>query len=259
MARTVVIAEPGCTHQGDYHAIRRLIETAAECGADVFKNQWTSDPAGMVANRKRLKLKPPKGTQWDDYLPYYTWLAYPVQWHHDFARFAHELGMKYASSTYLAKDVALVEPYVDAFKVSSYEAMDLDLLHTIGLRLRPMKPLWISDGKVPRAMAFDWPLIVYGAVGFDAPVGFFHCVSEYPADLRKMRLRGKLTGGDRQLSDHSRSLATGAVAVACGAFMVETHFRLDDCDPANPDYAVAFSPIEFTQYIQNIRDAEVML
>lgn len=61
------------------------------------------------------------------------------------------------------------------------------------------------------------------------------------------------------LSDHSRHALTGALAVAAGATIVEAHLRLDDTPAENPDYAVAFSPSEFTQYVKNIRDAEVML
>ncbi len=46
--------------------------------------------------------------------------------------------------------------------------------------------------------------------------------------------------------------------MAYGAKIVEAHYRLDACDPLNPDYPVAFSPFEFTQYIAYIRDAEAM-
>jgi N,N'-diacetyllegionaminate synthase len=82
-----------------------------------------------------------------------------------------------------------------------------------------------------------------------------HCVSAYPAPISEMNLRAV----GRGLSDHSRNLLTGAVAVGAGARIIETHYRLDTCHPTNPDYAVAFTPAEFTQYVKNIRDAEAMM
>lgn len=254
MGHTLVIAEPGCTHEGDYDAICHLIETAAACGADVFKNQWTSDPAAMVANRKRLKLKAPKGTQWDDYQQYYAWLAYPVEWHERFEALCESVGMRYACSTYLAKDVAAVAPYVWAFKVSSYEAMDVALLEAY----RPFRArrLWVSLGQA-RGREMEWRQIIGSSTRQWERVRYFHCVSAYPAPLDTLRLRSSIVEGDG-FSDHSRSLIAGALAVAYGARYVETHMRLDSCDPRNPDYAVAFDPAEFATYIRYVRGAEAM-
>ena len=60
-------------------------------------------------------------------------------------------------------------------------------------------------------------------------------------------------------SDHSRDVRAGAWAVAAGAEVIETHFRLLDCDPTNKDYAVSFTPAELAEYVRNIRDCETAL
>jgi N,N'-diacetyllegionaminate synthase len=52
---------------------------------------------------------------------------------------------------------------------------------------------------------------------------------------------------------------TGALAVACGATIVEVHFRLDETRKDNPDFAHSLSPGNLTTYIANIRKAERML
>ena len=61
------------------------------------------------------------------------------------------------------------------------------------------------------------------------------------------------------LSDHSRHRWMGALAVAAGAEIIEAHLRLDDTDPENPDFATAFTPAEFADYVRNIRFAEAAL
>jgi len=244
--RTLVIAEPGCTAEGDKNNMLRLLETAKACGADVWKPQWTSDPASMCERRHIGRDHAQRG----HYERAYGWLAFPVEWHQEFRTRCVELGMQYACSVYLPQDVATVEPFVDYHKVSSFEATDGEMI-AAHRALTRQGNLIVSMGMVDDIddLQNDWR-------GLRAD--YLHCVSAYPAPLSAMNLAviDDLVDG---LSDHSGCLVTGAVAVALGAEIIETHYRLDDCNPDNPDYAVAFSPAEFTQYIKNIRDAELML
>lgn len=251
MNRTLIIGEPGCTHQGDYDTLVRLIQTAKDCGADVVKPQWTSDPA-LMCERRHIGLDHPKRAYYERA---YGWLNFPVEWHADLSAMAHLIGLQYACTVFLPQDVATIAPFVEYLKIASFEVED-EAMFTAWLQLsaRP-EPLlseaggqsdaWWEDGKRPHGLRL-------------------HCISAYPAPISAMNLaclhrdeweRAPYVG----LSDHSRRLSTGALAVAAGAEIVETHYRLDDCDPENPDYAVAFTPAEFATYIQNIRDAELML
>jgi N,N'-diacetyllegionaminate synthase len=83
-----------------------------------------------------------------------------------------------------------------------------------------------------------------------------HCVSSYPAPIDQINLAVLRQGWCSGLSDHSRDLDMGMMAVCAGAKVVETHFRLYDCDPVNPDYPVAFDPGELAMYVGKIRKAE---
>lgn len=244
------MAEPGCTAEGDYATMVQLLETAHACGADVFKPQWTSDPDAMVTRRKVREV----------YRRYYGWLHWPVDWHQDFRDRCRALGMQYACSVYLPQDVATVAPFVDYLKIASFEAQDKALRIAFNKYRRVRKPIVL----VSCGAGFDGDVD-----GWNGETKRLHCVSAYPADLGAMNLaclRGELDDDScwartpyDGLSDHSRHLLAGALAVALGADIVETHYRLDACDPTNPDYVVAFTPVEFAAYIQNIRDAELML
>lgn len=242
-SRTLVIAEPGCTHEGSYDAICSLIDVAAQSGANVFKNQWMSDPEAVI-QRRTAKLPPAEAEAFAvKYRPCYQWLSYPIRWHRDFAQWCHDAGMLYGCSVYLPRDVWTVEPHVDLFKISSFERLDSQLRGTADTA---GKPVVVSFGM--HNEEFRRP-----------PENALVCTSAYPCPLSAANLNLIRKYGFHGLSDHTRNVTTGGVAVGAGAKTIEAHFRLDDCDPSNHDYAVAFSPAEFTQYILNIRDAEQML
>lgn len=239
----LVIAEPGCTHEGDKAALLQLLETAHAAGADCFKPQWVSDPAKMC-ERRHIGTTHPKRAYYETA---YGWLQWPVDWHAEFWDRCHVLGMQYAVSVYLPEDVATVAPVVDYLKISSFEAHDAELLAEANahkLRVILSTGMGYTDPSRPDMQ-------------YRAPWALLHCVSAYPAPLSAMNLRVLRTMPG--LSDHSRHVLTGAVAVGAGAKIIETHYRLDTCHPSNPDYAVAFTPAEFTAYIDNIRTAETML
>jgi N,N'-diacetyllegionaminate synthase len=253
----LVIAEPGCTAEGDKATMLRLLETAHACGANVWKPQWTSDPVQMC-ERRHIG---PDHSKRAYYEAAYRWLQWPVEWHAEFRDRCKALGMQYACSVYLPQDVATVAPFVDYLKISSFEAMDRAMSFDVGellRRRRIRKPkILVSVGmqsKDERDECLDlwsWHRVRYYPT-------MLHCVSAYPAPLESLELHDIPTCG-WGFSDHSRHLMAGAIAFARGAEVVETHYRLDTCHPSNPDYAVAFTPAEFTQYIQNIRDAETMM
>ena len=265
MASTLVVAEPGCTHEGDYGTLRRLAQAAAEAGANVFKPQWTSDPVQMC-ERRHIGPDHPKRAE---YRRAYGWLAFPVTWHRDLRAWCRRLGMQYACTAFLPQDVPVLAPFLDYLKVSSFEATDRELLRAALLAM-PSAPeagvrhpaVIVSTGMMEEEV--DYRLWDHGQCFH--PWAVLHCVSAYPAPLAAMNL-GVISGNGRHggesaytgLSDHSRYVLTGALAVACGATVVEAHLRLDECSPSNPDYAAAFPPQQFLQYVRYIRDAEIMV
>jgi N,N'-diacetyllegionaminate synthase len=246
VSRTLVIAEPGCTAEGNYGAMLRLLKVAADAGADVWKPQWTSNPERMCERRKA-----------PDYLPFYRWLAFPVEWHQTLSDVCHSFGMKYAVSVYLPEDVATVSPFADYIKIASSENINYDVIDAamhVGMR-----PTLVSAG----GLDFEDVVNLWSRIDAEhaAFMAVLQCTATYPAPLDEMQLRllRRFPELFQGLSDHSKDGDVGAYAACAGARFIETHYRLFDCDPANPDYAVALDPGEFTVYIGRIRKAERVL
>lgn len=242
MSKTLVIAEPGCTAEGDFGKMLRMLMVAHGADGSCFKPQWTSSPERMCERRNA-----------PEYRKFYEWLAFPVEWHALLRAECHARGLKYACSVYLPEDVATVAPFVDYLKISSFEAKDRQICEAAQ---RSGVETIISQGMSSGGF-LEWEK-------WWPNVHNLQCVSAYPSPIDETNLRlifnsfevGELVGDFAGLSDHSRDLDMGAYAVCSGAQIIETHVRLYDCDPKNPDYAVAFDPGEFAMYISRIRRAE---
>lgn len=240
--RTFVIAEPGCTAQGDLATMLRQIDMVAECGVDAFKGQWTSSAERMVARRHAPA-----------YLRAYRWLEWPAAWHEQLQARCALRGIEYLCTVYLPEDVTTVAPFVSRFKISSFEAMDAEFVRA---HFPFKKPIILSIG-----LTVNWDEIPEPDEDWFTGMTVLQCTSAYPCPWDQLNLALLRRPDVDGLSDHSDPKFTwiGAIAVAAGAKVIETHVRLNDCDPANPDYAVARDHAELRDYIAKIRIAELAL
>ena len=262
----LIVAEPGGTHEGKLSTMLELIDVAASAGCDVYKGQWVSNAQTMCDRRHA-----------PEYLDSYLKLQYPLEWHAELREHAKAQGLDYACTAYIPGDPTLLAPFVDYLKLSSFEFDDA-ALYREAILAKPTRqrlnhsqimsgvhvsPLIVSTG-MRMTVNHEWR--IWENKKCYAPEAILHCVSSYPAPLAALNLslcsgNGQYDGEPRYagFSDHSHDVRVGAWAVAAGAQILETHFRLDSCDPANKDYAVAFTPAEFKEYIKNVRDCEVAM
>jgi N,N'-diacetyllegionaminate synthase len=249
MNRVLVIAEAGSCHDGSLFRACALVHAAKEAGADAVKFQFWSDH-NKLADRRRV---PPH------YREIYRRYQLPRHWLDVLKVGADMEGIELMATCYLPEDVATVAPYVKRFKVASFEAEDGDFL-------RAHIP-FLCDHKVIVSLGMN--ASEHGALSVldRRSTRFLHCVSAYPAPIEAMNLR-RLHAHESDefcnpllhgLSDHSRNILTGALAVAAGAEIIEAHLRVETTDPQNPDYATAFSPSEFADYVRHIRLAELAM
>lgn len=244
MSKCMVIAEPGACHDRQLRLLLSLVQAAIAAGADVFKPQFWSD-ADQLADRRRAA-------------PHYRAIYHRYQMPLDWLRQVREASgatIRVACTVYLPKDVDQVAPFVEFVKVSSFEAMDRDLLSAVA---NAGMPVVVSTGMCDEddlgvlRRRLDRARVVYQLL---------HCVSAYPAPLSDCHLGVIRTNRLHGFSDHTSPshLLSGAVAVGAGAGVVEAHLRHPETDLANPDAPHAMLPAEFAAYVSGVRQAEQLM
>lgn len=241
--RTFVIAEIGSAWrfgdgQTQIENAREAIRAAHVSGADAIKFQWTSDHRRM---EKRRSV--PNGS--------YEILAWPEEWIEHFAAYCKSLNLEFMCTVFLQCDVLALNSYVKRWKVASLEAEDGILVMSM---LNTGKEVIASIGAADNAVRHN-ALWLHDCK-------LLQCTVAYPCQLQNLNLSAIaqydsmwLSG----LSDHSRNVLTGAIAVACGAEIIEVHFKHDFTPGNNPDFAHSLNEDELKTYIKNIRQAELML
>lgn len=247
-----IIAEAGSNHNGDLAMARELVETAARAGADAVKFQ--------TFKASRLY---PKSAGTSDYLGVDTpifdiiqSMEMPESWLRELSDLAHDRGLAFISSPFHEEAVALLDPFVDAFKIASYELTHEPLLRAVAER---DKPIIISTGASTLTEVREAVNVLRDHSAQLLVV--LQCTAAYPAPLESaqvsalVHLRERL-GVLSGLSDHTEhpSLAP-TVAAALGASVVEKHFTLSKALPG-PDHAFAIEPDGLKALVEGVRGAE---
>ncbi|WP_174302193.1 pseudaminic acid synthase [Caulobacter sp. S45] len=258
-ATPFVIAELSGNHNGDIDRARRLIDAAADAGADAVKLQtYTPDTITLDHDGPGFRLE---GGLWagrtlhDLYAEAHT----PYAWHAALFAHARARGITIFSSVFDETAVDLLQGLdAPAYKIASFEAVDLPLIARTAATGRP---LIISTGMAsPTEIAAALSTARAHGTG---EVALLHCVSAYPARFSDAKLStiprlaadfGCVAG----LSDHTPGTVAAVAAVALGAAIIEKHVTLDRAD-GGPDSAFSLEPQELAQLVRACRDAHAAL
>ncbi|GIU85801.1 MAG: N-acylneuraminate-9-phosphate synthase [Acidimicrobiia bacterium] len=252
-----VIAEAGANHDRDLDVARRLIDVAAEAGADAVKFQTYSGRTLYSTKTPRfdylgeLGAKPPHELL-DE-------IALPRDWQPLLAAHCRDAGIEFLSSPFDRRAVDELDALdVAAFKIASFELVDLPL---IGYAAAKRRPVILSTGMATLGEVEE-AVETARAAGADG-ICLLQCASLYPAPPEVMNLRAIATmraafGVPVGLSDHTLGTHIAPAAVAIGADLVEKHFTLDRTR-VGPDHPFAVEPAELKELVARIRDVEAAL
>ncbi len=239
-----IIAELSANHNGNIETALQLIEEASKAGADAIKLQtYTADTITLNAQTADFTIQ---GGLWDGRTLYelYEEAHTPWDWHPTLFAHARKLGITMFSSPFDTTAVDFLEDLnAPAYKIASFEAIDLPLIQYVAAT---KKPMIISTGMADQeeiAEAIDAAL----SAGCQQ-LAVLHCVSGYPAPAEDYNLRtipdliskfGLVTG----LSDHTLDNTTAVTSVALGASIIEKHFTLNR-NGGGPDDSFSLEPKE---------------
>jgi sialic acid synthase SpsE len=258
-APVYIIAEAGSNHDRDLDQARRLIDVAAEAGADAVKFQTFRADSIVAETETRAKylddILPPGQTMSD----LFRQLELPRDWHAGLKAHAEERGIDFLSTPFDHDAVDLLDGIgVKAFKVATYELWHLPLIRDIASR---GKPIICSTGMANIAEV-QAAVDTVAATGNDGLI-LLHCVVNYPPPFSDLNLRAieTMRAAFRVpvgYSDHSPGLLAPIVATTLGAAVLEKHFTTDRTR-SGPDHRFALEPDELRAMVQAVRDTEAAL
>jgi len=250
-----VIAEAGSNHNGDLELAKRLIDEAADAGADAVKFQTFRAEDMYVEDSGEVEYL-------DDDRSIYEIIEsmeMPYEWIPELYEYCRERDVYFLSTPFDERSAAKLEAYVPAWKVASYTSSHIPFLEHLA---ETDKPIIMSTGaheldEVAESVA------ALREAGVDDLV-LLQCIAAYPTPLSDINVRVVETLREEfdvssGLSDHTLDPVTApSAAVALDASVVEKHFTLDK-SMEGPDHEFALEPDELEEMVSATRDTEAAL
>lgn len=240
-----IVAEVGINHNGDLDLAHKLVDGAADVGADAIKFQTIDANASYVPGTPSHEV--------------FSGASLTLDQYKELARHCEERGIIFFTtpgdwpSLEICRNLS-----VPAIKISSGLMTNVPVLLEAS---RMQVPLVISTGG-----AYLWEIgqVVHRleAVGM-TDLALLHCVSIYPASDDKLNLKaiGAMQAAFPYTigySDHSLGKVAPLAAVTLGASLIEKHFTISKKLPGGDNF-LSSEPAEFREMIQEIRNCEKML
>jgi pseudaminic acid synthase len=250
-----IICELSANHGGNLERALKMIEVAADTGADAVKIQtYTAESLTMASDRPEFRVA---GGLWDGYTLHqlYQEAHTPYEWHPALFAHARKVGVPLFSTPFDAAAVDLLASLdAPAYKIASFEIVDLALIaHAAGKG----RPLIMSTGMANLAEIHE--AVVAARNNGAEHLALLHCTSAYPAPIADANVRtvahlGQAFAVPAGLSDHTPGSAAAVASIALGGSIVEKHFTLSRAD-GGPDAAFSLEPSEFKRLVDDCKAA----
>jgi N,N'-diacetyllegionaminate synthase len=246
-----IIAEIGSNHNGDMDLCRRLIDSAAEAGAQAVKFQsWTDKSLIAQEEYARNTSYSDKKKHFGSLREMVTAYQFTAQQHVEAAAHCKSRSITFCSTPFSIEEVDLLEKLdVPFFKIASMDIIHLSLLKYVASKQRPVV---ISTGMATMAEIEQAVETVRGEG--NNQIILLHCVSIYPPEYDTIHLRNMATlqhafGVPVGFSDHTLGTAIPLAAIALGACVIEKHFTLDQ-DMEGWDHAISANPEQLRAIVE---------
>ncbi|MFD1717028.1 N-acetylneuraminate synthase family protein [Georgenia deserti] len=249
-----VIGEIGINHNGDVENAKKLIDVAAEAGAQAVKFQKRT-PEISTPKDQRDKIRQ---TPWGEmtYLEYKYKVEFEEAEYSEIASYAKEQGMQWFASPWDVPSVEFLQKFdIPVYKVASASVTDHELLRAMK---DTGKPVILSTG-MSTLEQIDAAVDILGT---DKLI-ILHSTSTYPLPPEEANLRAIHTLQERYgvpvgYSGHETGLQISIAAVALGAVAVERHITLDRAMWGS-DQAASLEPKGIENLVRDIRILEQAL
>ena len=259
--KTLIIAEAGVNHNGNLEMARRLVEVAAQSGADFVKFQTFQ--ADRLVTRHAAKAQYQKMMTKEDESQFdmIHSLELTPEMHIQLIEHSRREGISFLSSAFDIESLELLTSFdIPLLKIPSGEITNLPYLQHIGSM---GKPVILSTGMADMSEIGAAIKVLEQGGTPRQQITVLHCNTEYPTPMRDVNLRAMLSIRDAYgvqvgYSDHTAGIEVPIAAVALGAIVIEKHFTLDRNLPG-PDHQASLEPGELKAMVAAIRNIELAM
>jgi N,N'-diacetyllegionaminate synthase len=253
---TYIIAEVGVNHNGEVLLAKKLIDVAADSGADAVKFQTFKSEKLVSKNAVKAEYQVENTKSQESQLEMLKKLELRFEDFRELKEYCDEKGIEFLSTPFDDESAAFLhEIGVHAYKIGSGDLTNLPFLEKLS---QYNIPILLSTG-----MANLGEIEEALAVMKENEVCVLHCTSNYPAPYDEVNLNavrtiqnafGRIVG----YSDHTEGNTISFAAVAVGAKVIEKHFTLDR-DLPGPDHKASIMPHELKELVDGIRSIEASM
>jgi len=256
-----IIAEAGVNHNGDIDLAKRLIDVAAEAGADAVKFQTFK--AENLVSKKAQKAQYQKETTNVEESQYdmIKKLELDMNTHKELMAYSQTKNIMFLSTPFDHDSIDLLDSLgLEIFKIPSGEITNLPYLRHLG---RLNKKVILSTGMADMGEIEDALNVLISEGTNPESITVLHANTMYPTPMEDVNLRAMQTIGDAfdityGYSDHTLGIEVDIAAVAMGASVIEKHFTLDKT-MQGPDHKASLEPDELKSMVNGIRNIESAL
>ncbi len=256
-----IVAELSANHLQKFNLAIETIKAAKDAGADAVKLQtYTPDTLTIDTENEYFMIRHNESWSGKTLYRLYSEAYTPWEWQPELKKIADKIGIILFSTPFDTTSVDFLEEHVDvpAYKISSFEIVDIPLIEYIA---KKGKPIIISTGMASIEEINDAVEAARKAGANE--IALLKCTSAYPAIPEQMNLRTiphlaetfQVIAG---LSDHTLDIGIPIAAVTLGASIIEKHFTLSRRN-GGPDASFSMEPDEFKEMVNAIRTVEKAL
>ena len=260
--QVLIIAEAGVNHNGSLETATKLVDAAAEAGADMVKFQTFSADQMVTTSARKAEYQNQTTDALESQHDMIRKLELSREMHEELIAYCRLCDIEFFSTGFDTQSIdMLVELGLEQFKIPSGEITNLPYLRHVG---QYGKSVIISTG-MANLGEIEAALEVLETSGTPRnQITVLHCNTEYPTPMEDVNLRAMISIGEVfkvsvGYSDHTLGDQACLAAVACGARIIEKHFTLDHNYSDFRDHQLSANPAEMADLVKRVRQFETLL
>jgi N-acetylneuraminate synthase len=263
MDRTYFIADIAANHDGSIDRALRLIELAADAGADAAKFQnFRAETIVSSRGFQELGKKLTHQASWEkDVVDVYRDASIPLEWTESLRKKCEHHEIDYFTSPYDLDYITFFSNKMPFFKVGSGDITWQEALEKIASF---GKPVLLATGASTNAEVRNAVHILEKS---NCEIVLMQCNTNYTGSVDNFRFLNlnvlesfakEYPNAILGLSDHTEGAVAVLGAVAKGARVIEKHFT-DDKTRKGPDHGFSLNPMDWKQMVLDVRKLELAL